>query len=51
MLDAAAAKRVRGKREVDTGIQAGPVFANGRLYVLTRHRLYAIAAGPAGRPD
>jgi outer membrane protein assembly factor BamB len=49
VLDAAATKHVHRKIEADNFITAGPVFANGVLYVLTGRWLYAVAPAPEKR--
>jgi outer membrane protein assembly factor BamB len=37
--------KLLGKREMNAAVFAPPVLANGTLYILTDHRLYAIGAG------
>lgn len=50
VLDAKATGRVHGRFEADRSVFAGPVFANGTLYILTERRLYAIGTNPVERP-
>ena len=50
VLGAGKTKRVVGKFDMNRPVIAGPVFANGVLYVLTEGHLHAIAAGPGERP-
>lgn len=38
-------KTVIARREMNSSIEASPVFANGTLYILTHSRLYAIQQG------
>ncbi len=48
VLGAGKTKQVVGKFDMEYPVTAGPVFANGALYVMTWHHIYAIAAGPGG---